>query len=242
MTVATTFPTPDSLVTRADLRIEPVTFDLYRAIHKGLRAELFAVTGLAGRVDTSDPVAVGAVSERVRSLAELLELHAHHEDAAIDPVLADVRPDLAEVINTDHQRFERRIYGVVAVAEEAASIGGAADQAVLELHLGLAAFTGCYLGHIDLEERVVMPALERAVGIDGVMAIHGAIVGPMPPDVLARSLVVMVPAMTPAERAELLGGIRAGAPAEAFAGVLDLACSVLSPADAIRLRRDLGEA
>ena len=35
-------------------RFEPVTFDLYRDIHKGIRAELFAVTTAAGSLDPGD--------------------------------------------------------------------------------------------------------------------------------------------------------------------------------------------
>ena len=44
---------------------------------------------------------------------------------------------------------------------------------------------------------------------------------------MANSLALMLPAMNIDDRAELLGGMRAGAPAEVFAGVWGLAGSVL---------------
>ena len=48
---------------------------------------------------------------------------------------------------------------------------------------------------------------------------------------MAATLAFMLPAMNADDRAELLRGMRASAPAEAFAGVLSLARSVLDPAE-----------
>lgn len=76
-----------------------------------------------------------------------------------------------------------------------------------------------------------MPALAEAVGMEALLGIHGAIVGSIPPEEMATSLALMLPAMNIGDRAELLGGMRAGAPAEVFEGVWALAGSVLAPAD-----------
>jgi len=83
-----------------------------------------------------------------------------------------------------------------------------------------------------------MPALDRAIGSDAVLGIHGAIVSSIPPDELVRTLARMLPAMNVDDRTELLGGIRAGAPAEVFDGIWDLTRSVLTSAqvDALALR------
>jgi hypothetical protein len=99
------------------------------------------------------------------------------------------------------------------------------------LYLELASFTSAYLEHQDVEERIVMPALERAIGAESAFAIHQAIVGSIPPDEMASSLAVMLPAMNVFERTALLGGMRAGAPAPVFEGVWGLAGSVLAPVD-----------
>ena len=108
------------------------------------------------------------------------------------------------------------------------------------VYLELASFTGAYLAHQDFEERDVMPALEQAVGFEQVLAIHQAIVGSIPPDEMAKSLAVMLPAMNVDDRTELLGGMQQGAPAEVFDGVWSLVKSVLVPADAAALGRRLG--
>jgi len=108
------------------------------------------------------------------------------------------------------------------------------------VYMELASFTGAYLAHQDFEERDVMPALERAIGPDAVFALNQTIVASIPPDEMAKSLALMIPAMNVDDRAELLGGMQQGAPAEVFNGVWGLVKSVLVPADASALGRRLG--
>jgi hypothetical protein len=207
------------------------TLDLYRDIHKGIRAELFAVTLAAGRVDPSDEVGRRAVAGHVASVGEVLEGHAEHEDAAIEPALFVHAPELADRITADHFALEGTFARIQELAAEAAD--ATTDQRRLThlLYLDLASFTSTYLTHQDLEERVVMPTLERSLGREPVIAIHQAIVGSIPPDQMARSLAFMLPAMNLDDRTELLGGLRMGAPAEVFSGVMSLARSVLDPID-----------
>ena len=52
----------------------------------------------------------------------------------------------------------------------------------------------------------------------------------------------MLPAMDVEDRVELLGGAQAGAPPEAFAGMLDLTRSVISPSDFAQVTARLGVA
>lgn len=225
-----------------DLRpFQPVVIDLYRDIHKGIRTELFAVTTEAGRVDPADDAGRVALTAQVRDVVEVLELHAHHEDSNIQPTLEVELPVLAERIAAEHEAIDGRLAQLVDLADEAAdgSQPGRREQ-LHRLYLELATFTGEYLAHQDVEERVVMPALEAAIGVEATGAINHAIVSSIPPDEMARSLAFMLPAMNLDDRAELLGGMQAGAPAEVFAGVWSLAGSVLETADFAALGRRLG--
>jgi iron-sulfur cluster repair protein YtfE (RIC family) len=235
--MTTTEPAPQATVAG----FEPVVIDLYRDIHKGIRSELFAVTLEAGRLDPTDRQGRVALADHVTSVAELLELHAEHEDAVVLPALEIHLPELGERIVDDHEALERRIAGFRAQAQEAVEVAGSRERPVVHhLYIELAAFTSAYLAHQDLEERVVMPALERAVGVEAVGAIHGAIISSIPPDEMAASLAVMLPAMNVDDRAELLGGMRDGAPPEVFEGVWGLAGSVLSGSDHAALGSRLG--
>jgi hypothetical protein len=219
----------------------PITLDLYKDIHKGIRAELFAITAEAGSLDPSVGIGRAALATHVRDVVELLTGHAHHEDGAIQPVLESRLPDLAERIEVDHLTLEAHMDDLVAMADEAAS-SSATDPGtqVHRLYLALASFTSDYLRHQDVEERVVMPALEAAVGLEEVVTIHQAILADIPPEEMAKGLAVMIPAMNIDDRTGLLGGMRAGAPAEVFAGVWSLVGSVLDVAERQALARRLG--
>lgn len=219
----------------------PVAIDLYRDIHKGIRAELFGAVLDAGSLDPADDADRAAVATQVGGLVDLLASHAEHEDAVIQPVLVGELPALAEQIEGEHHALEGRIVGLRVLADEAAA-APAVDRrhTSYRLYVELASFTGAYLAHQDVEERVVMPALEAAVGVEACLGLHQAIVGSIPPDEMAQSLAFMIPAMNVEDRTELLGGMQAGAPPEVFEQVLGLVRSVLPAAEHKELARRLG--
>jgi iron-sulfur cluster repair protein YtfE (RIC family) len=238
MTTITTI-TRDPAAVEADFRIPAV--DLYRDIHKGIRAELFAITTTAGNIDPADRLDRTALAAHVVSVAAVLESHAHHEDAVIDPVLQAHLPDLASDINDDHERLEATFGRITDLARSVVDSPTGDERRLTQLlHLDLARFTSAYLDHIDLEERVVMQRLEHLLGVEAIAAMHGAIVSSIPPDEMASSLAFMLPAMNVDDRAELLGGIRMAAPPEAFDATLGLARSVLRPGDFTALADRLG--
>jgi hypothetical protein len=218
-----------------------VTFDLYRDIHKGIRAELFAVTAAAGSLDPSDAFGWMAFAEHVGSVERMLSSHAEHEDTHIDPVLRAHLPELAAAVVAEHHVLEGSFTGIAEIARTGTSAPDSDRRRLAHFaYLQLASFTSAYLAHQAVEEAVVMPALEEAIGVDAVIGIHSAIIGSIPPVEMAQTLTVMFPAMNLDDRAELLGGMRASAPAEVFAGVAGLARSVLSPSDFAALAGRLG--
>lgn len=218
-----------------------VAIDLYRDIHKAIRTELFALVTTAASTDPGDRAGRCALAAHVADVERMLESHAEHEDAAVQPLLEVHLPDLAAQVEVDHVAFEGRAQGLVALAEEAAAAPTGDERRLLHLlHLDLAAFTSSYLAHQDLEERLIMPGLEAAVGVEAVLGVHGQIIGSIPPAEMAQSLALMLPAMNVDDRTELLGGMKAGAPAEVFEGVWGLAASVLDPADHAAVAARLG--
>lgn len=237
-------PLPDPHVDRGT-HLPTIAVDLYRDIHKGIRAELFAVTLEAGSIDPEQRDDRLALAAHVTSMRQVLESHAHHEDAFIEPQLWSHLPELAEKIAADHGTLEPRFAAIDELATQLADASAVSDASdvrrlMLHLHHELSGFTSAYLAHQLVEERIVMPALQQAIGVDAVLGIHVGIVSSIPPAEMAQSLSFMLPAMNADDRAELLAGIRAGAPAEAFAGVLDLARSVLEPADFVATTGRLG--
>ena len=214
--------------------------DLYRDIHKGIRAELFTITGTAGNIDPSSRGDRAAAADHVLSIAGVLESHAHHEDEVVDPVLQAHLPDLAEVIHADHERLEATFAQITDLAQSLVDAPAREQRRLAQLlHLDLARFTSAYLMHQDLEERTVMQELDRIIGAEACGRLHAAIVGSIPPAEMARSLAFMLPAMNLDDRGGMLGGLRMVAPPDVFSAVLGLARSVLQPADFTALARRL---
>jgi hypothetical protein len=220
-------------------RLRAVSFDLYRDIHKGIRSELFALVTHAGRLDPADECGAASLVDQVQGVVRLLEQHAEHEDGAIQPVLEQHAPSMASHVADDHHRIEGLMDDLIALAIETRETPR--RRAVLhELYLDLASFTSEYLAHQDLEEREVGQALDSILGFDGMLAVHASIIGSIPPHELGASLAIMFPAMNVDDRTELLGGMKASAPAEAFDAVWGLAASVLSPDDHCAIAVRLG--
>ena len=237
----TTIHSPISTLPTSPVELVAVTADLYRDIHKGIRAELFAVTTRAGQIDPADLRDRAALATNVTSVIDLLVSHADHEDQGIQPALESELPDLATAIDSQHHALEARME-LLAELAAAVQVAPTVDQAhrTQQLYLELASFTSAYLLHQDLEERIVMPALETAIGVEAVLGIHGGIIASIPPDELMRSLAVMFPAMNVDNRTEMLGGMQQSAPPEAFAGVVSLLRSVLPADEATAVTARLG--
>ncbi len=219
---------------------QPVALDLYRDIHKGIRTELFALTSGAGQLDPTDTAGRVDLAAYVHSVTDFLVRHAEHEDGAVEPVLVSVLPELAAQVEEEHAVLEGRMLSLGALADSTASATSDHRNQVHQLYRELASFTGAYLAHQDVEERVIMPALEAAIGVEAVVGIHVQILSSIPPDEMARGLAIMLPAMNVDDRVEVLGGMRAGAPPEVFAGVWSLAGSVLTASDHAALGTRLG--
>ena len=223
-------PTPDN-----------VTFDLYRDVHKAIRVELFSLTIEAGRLDPSDQVARQALADHVTWVVDWLAQHAHHEDTRIEPDLRRLLPDLAAVVHDDHAGFDTRCESLLELAADAVTATGT-DRRRLghRLYLDLASFCSAYLAHQDLEERLIMPCLEAALGVPRIVEIHHSILGSISPEDMATALALMIPAINIDDRVEMLGGIKADAPPEVFEGVWALAASTLAIGDLQILGSRLG--
>lgn len=212
---------------------------LWRDVHKGIRFGLVTVIGVSGSTDPDDAEEREMLSEVVHELVDLLDSHAEVEDRITGPVIDESLPALGAEIHAAHAELAPR----AAALRDAADRLVASDDhhaAMRTLHLDLAAFAGAYFAHQDHEERVVLPALEDAIGLERVRALEADFVAAVAPDDRLLGLEFMVPAMNVAERAEVIGAIRANAPAAFVAEVQEIVSDVLEPEDLAALEARLG--
>lgn len=205
--------------------------NLYRDIHKAVRALLGELLGHVARTDFSDAAELAALRARLDRDFDLLLAHAHHEHTFIDPVLRELAPALAAVLSEAHDRQH------VAMAELQAALGRirpAAPGVVARADafgVALARFVAEQLQHMADEEQKAMPTLQAAYSDAELDQLHQRLVASIAPDELMAWFGLMLPNVPAVDAAALLDGVRAGAPAELFAAVQELARKVM-PAQA----------
>ena len=218
----------------------PVSYDIYRNVHKGIRLEMFAVTTALGSLDPDDTEACRRFASRFRILEMLLAKHAMHEDVHLERAIAEALGEHAAKLAVAHVVLESHVGRIGSIVDAALAAAGADRRAALHMaYLELAAFVGAYLQHQDDEERIVMRALDAALPAEVLAQLDAAIVASIPPEILGQFLAIMLPGMNVLDRCELLAEIRANAPSEAFAGIWALAGQVLGTRDYITVAHRL---
>lgn len=214
------------------------TSALWRDVHKGIRFGLTLAISSTSSLDPDDPENRTGLAEMVQELVDLLDSHADVEDRVTGPVIDDVLPDLGAEIHAAHAFLAPRA-AALRVSADRLLTAPDPHAAMRTLHLDLAAFAGEYFVHQDHEERVVLPALEAAVGLERVHELEGEFVAAVSPDDRMLGLEFMVPAMNVAERAEVIAAIRATAPTEVIAEVWELVTDVLDAEEVAALEARL---
>jgi hypothetical protein len=207
-----------------DLQTVPARSDFYTVVHKGLRKRLFETVVLAGTANYADPDDRAKLAATVAEVVTILREHAKHENEFLHPIIAEVLPEVARTLTSEHEEHNRALDEVdrafeVAVAERTGAAGHLAYRV-------LARFTAHFLAHIEEEEAgqgqvwelagearfaVGMTAFKRSRTLDQNLA----------------GWATMLPAMNPAERATMFRGLRAGAPEAPFTTAWRLAERVL---------------
>lgn len=205
-------------------------WDIYGPVHKGLRLAHSALMNRLGRADwTADQTALLA------DLADHLALgasHLLHEEEHIHAALDSRAPGAAKALSAQHGQHRRRFADLQramddlrrAPANERARLGRA-------LYIAFTAFVAEDFEHMAEEETVVWPQLCALFTDEELAGIEMTIIGGLTPDENIAFMRLMLPAMNPAERAGLLTGMKANAPAEAFAAVIELAARPTLPAN-----------
>ena len=212
-------------------------FDIYAGIHKALRAMMMETLRTAGCVDIHDADEVHAVYESVLGLAGTCATHLEHENEFIHPAMESRCTGSSAGVATEHAQH---LAALARLCDAAASLrictsSPEREQAAQALYREIALFVGENFAHMHTEETKHNPVLWAYYGDDELRALEGRIVASLPPEENLQVMRWMIPAMTPAERATLLEGIKNTAPAAAYAAILDTVRQYLSPKDWCKL-------
>lgn len=217
-------------------------YDFYGPIHKGLRLGLSHLLLRLGSQDFADPVGTADLLADLRAQLALSAAHLAHEETCLHRALEARLPGAARTLEDQHRGHEVRF------AQLARLMAGLENAAVAErpahghrLYLAFSAFVAEDFHHMHEEETVTGPVLRQLFSDEDLQAIEMTIIASLTPEENIAYMRLMLPAMTPAERAGLLSGMKAGAPAEAFAAVIERAARpTLQARDFDRLAGELG--
>lgn len=206
------------------LAAEPARVDLYRQVHRGLRAAMAQALVNAGTAAT-DQQSLEVVANEVEALAFLCKKHLDHENAFVHPALELRTPGSSRNTADDHIGHERAIERLNGLVGQLRARPGATQARELldQLYRTLALFVADNLEHMDLEERHNMRVLQAAYTDAELMSLEHELIASIAPDVMLKFMRWMLPAMSPEERSEFLGQMALGAPPAVIGAVIDAA-------------------
>lgn len=198
-------------------------YDLYGAVHKGLRKAGCDLLVRLGATDFDDAGETEEVLGLLRTYLMLAAAHVGHEDDHIHSALAarGVATDTVDHQHDDHREAFQDLEKLARGVETSWPMHRRANGR--RLYLAFAAYLAEDLGHMHEEETVTAPALWRQFTDEELLAIELRIVSSLSPDKNMAFMRIMIPAMNPQERAAMLGAMQKGAPPEVFDAVIEFA-------------------
>lgn len=216
-------------------------FDIYALIHKGIRAALVDALGHAGRLDWTEHDEVNRLVAASQDLALLCRAHVAHEEHFVHRAMEARRPGSARQACADHRGHVADIDRLETLALELAHLPTLRREAAAKaLYAHLAHFTADNLAHMAHEEREHNRVLWETHDDEELVALEAAIVASQTPEEARLALRWMLPNLAPAERHQMMAGMREGMPPEVFRDTLASTAGLLDARNALKLHDALG--
>lgn len=217
--------------------------NLYAGVHKGLRAFMSDTLAAVGRADPGDADELACTSAQVDGLLEIALSHLEHENRFMHTAMESCAVGSSYRTADDHVEHLESIAALHAELARLREAPAGERAAVLDaLYRRLARFVAENFEHMEVEETHNMSVLWDALDDAQLHEIHAAIIAAIPPQKMAIFLRWILPSVSHPERVEMLAQMRAEAPAEAFAGALEIARERLAQRDWAKLASALGVA
>jgi len=197
--------------------------NMYLPIHKALRSFMMDTLLRIGQMDVADESEKAMTLSQLDTLLSFCAEHVEHENQFLHSAIEACEPGASERTAGDH---EEHIETIDALRDEAAALRratDAAEQALLSLRLyrHVALFVAENFQHMHIEETANAAALFRHYSDAQLADIHERLLATIPPHRHLLTARWMIPAMNPAERAAMIGGMKMQMPPEALLGVLE---------------------
>lgn len=216
-------------------------YNIYGAVHKGLRNLMSDTLQRCGRTDWQDDADCTETLTQVRLLMEVCHSHLHHEDMFVHKAMEDRRPGSSNATVGDHHEHVLAIKSFLTDAQALETKTPFLREPLgASLYRRLALFVAENYEHMAVEETDNNAVLWACYSDAEILAIEHALVSHLPPEKKALFARWMLPSVSATERARMLAGMKQDAPAEAFDGMLTMLKPLISSYDWDKLMRALG--
>jgi hypothetical protein len=207
-------------------------YNVFLQIHKGLRVMLYDTSTALQQADLETAGADHPALKKLAATLDFFDGHAHHEDTHVFSMLQQFEPEFVTAMEAEHvadHALSNELRSLILDLRQATSpeekyaIGN-------RLCHTFNAFTVFNLTHLHKEETEVNELLWKHYTDMDIIVANRQLVATLTPDEAQQSAYWMLRSGSDNELAKLFAGMKAGAPAEAFAGLMAMAQEVL-PAD-----------
>lgn len=213
--------------------VDEKRYNLYTNIHKGLRRAQTQLLARLGAANALDEAEVAKLLADMRLMNTMGRRHLEHENIHIHEPLEERIRGASDRLADDHEHHERdfdELDGMIAATE--AEKAERRAPMLRALYLRYTQFLAEDFAHMLEEETETLALLHRLFTDAELQAIEEKIVASVKPELMMDYLRIMVPAMNPAERAAMVGGMRQAMPVEIFKAVVEAGIRpALAPAE-----------
>lgn len=155
-----------------------------------------------GVLDFGDIPCVSELHGEVKKLADMLHSHATYEETRLMKLLIERGSPLMKAINEQHQSHEQEFEGILAQIDAIKSEPEVEKRFELgyRLYLVLRKLFADMLLHLDDEERLIMPELQRLMTDDEIKAVEHDTYAKMLPEHMVQMMRALIPYFNPDDR------------------------------------------
>jgi len=226
--------------------------NLFRPIHKGIRAMLYDLGRRVGTTDFRNVDEARAIADELRrdlsgSMSNcilcLLRAHSGHEERDFFVPMRKFDPDAVELMVAEHRAIARGVLGVAKTCGELERETTDARRVEIGDRLQAEAndIFATYLAHLNNEEATLVPLMWERFTDDQLRAFRARFYNVLPLPRFEEWMRWTLPALNPHELQLFLRGLRSDPAPNRFRDAMRVAESTLDASRLLRLKEQVGE-
>lgn len=188
-------------------------YQFYRE-HKYVSFALNDLERLVAKTDFRNQDETQKITTEFHAVVEMLEGHAHYEEEKLHEMLKRKGSTVFEHAEEEHEHYEEMLGNLTNLLKELEGAVGEEERIELgyQFYLAFRKFVGANLLHLDGEETIILPELQRLYTDEELQAVEFDTYEKMTPEEMIHMLEVLFPHMNPVDKEAFLKDIKESQP------------------------------